>query len=85
MIAYACSPKKGGEHLLGWNWTFRLVERGHYVTVLTVAHRLTESDGRRPAKLQMIGVEDNRFVFLYCLGLLGLHLFYQFWNRLADT
>ena len=83
MIAYACSPKRGGEHLLGWNWAYRLAERGHKVIVLTAAHRLAESEGERPATLEVVGVHDQTFAFLRKIGLLGKHAYYMLWNHAA--
>ena len=44
MIAYACTPRRGGEHLLGWEWATRLAGR-HQVTVLTQAARLADEIG----------------------------------------
>ena len=83
MISYACSPKRGGEHLLGWNWAYRLANKGHRVVVLTAEHRLSESDGKRPPTLEMIGVDERKFAFLRKLGLFGRHIYYQLWNRAA--
>jgi glycosyltransferase involved in cell wall biosynthesis len=84
MIAYACSPTRGGEHLLGWNWACRLAEAGHEVTVLTARHRLIESVGHGPPGLQLIGVNDRAFRFLHRLGLLGEQIYYQLWIRTAS-
>ena len=83
MISYACSPKRGGEHLLGWNWAYRLAERGHEVMVLTAAHRLAESEGERPSTLKVTGVHDRAFSFLRRMGLLGRQAYYLLWNQAA--
>lgn len=83
MISYACSPRRGGEHLLGWNWAARLAQRGHAVLVLTASHRLQESEGYAVSGLELRPVDDHRFVSIRKLGLLGVHLYYQLWNRAA--
>ena len=44
---------------------------------------LAESEGERPATLQVIGVPDRTFAFLRRLGLLGRQTYYLFWNRAA--
>jgi glycosyltransferase involved in cell wall biosynthesis len=82
MIAYACSPAKGGEHLLGWEWAVRLA-RHHHVTVLTCAGRLSESEGRRPPQLRLFGVDDRRFLFLRRFGVVGTFLYYWVWQIAA--
>ena len=82
MIAYACTPARGGEHLLGWEWATRL-SISHDVTVLTSADRLKESDGQRPASLRMLPVPDSFIRPLKRMGLLGWHLYYRIWHVAA--
>jgi glycosyltransferase involved in cell wall biosynthesis len=82
MIAYGCSPARGSEHLLGWEWATRLAT-SHAVTVLTSAHRLKESEGRRPASLRMLPVPDRAIRPFTCLGSLGWHLYYLLWHLAA--
>jgi glycosyltransferase involved in cell wall biosynthesis len=82
MIAYACSPKLGGEHLLGWNWARRLAEKGHEVVVVTARHRIEDSQGCCPARLQVVAVNDARFAHLRKLRFLRF-VYYWLWNRSA--
>jgi glycosyltransferase involved in cell wall biosynthesis len=82
MIAYACTPARGGEHLLGWEWATRLAI-SHNVTVLTSAERLKESEGRRPAALRMLPVPDRTFFPLKRMGSLGWQLYYRLWHVAA--
>jgi glycosyltransferase involved in cell wall biosynthesis len=82
MIAYACTPRRGGEHLLGWEWATRLAI-SHDVTVLTSAERLEESEGQRPAALRMLPVPDRAIRPLKRTGLLGWHLYYLLWHVAA--
>jgi len=82
MVAYACSPTHGGEHLLGWEWASRMALR-HDVTVLTSQHRLHQSDGMRPPSLAMVGVDDRLFRPLKRLGPVGFHVYYWLWHRSA--
>src|SRR6266852_9261631 len=82
MIAYACTPARGGEHLLGWEWATRLAI-SHDVPVLTSADRLKESDGQRPASLRMLPVPDSFIRPLKRMGLLGWHLYYRIWHVAA--
>jgi glycosyltransferase involved in cell wall biosynthesis len=82
MIAYACSPMRGGEHLLGWEWASRLAER-HAVVVLTTGGRIKESVGQRPASLEMVPVPDGAFRWLKRTGYLGWHLYYRLWHIAA--
>ena len=82
MVAYACSPARGGEHLLGWEWARRLGQR-HRVTVLTQAARLHESDASRPDGLTMVGIDDARFRGLKRLGEPGRYAYYWCWQAAA--
>ena len=82
MVAYACSPIKQGEHLLGWEWVSRIAKR-HKVTVLTRSSHLTHSDKLRPANLRMLGVNDRWFSFLRKFGWPGLSLYYWVWQMEA--
>lgn len=82
MVAYACSPKKRGEHLLGWEWASRLARR-HRVTVLTRSTHPVDSEGMRPGNLTLIGVEDRAFRFLRRLGWPGLAAYYWVWQIAA--
>lgn len=82
MIAYACTPARGGEHLLGWEWARRLAIK-HDVTVLTSAQRLGESNGQRPGSLRMLAVPDRAVFALKRLGPLGWHLYYRLWHIAA--
>lgn len=83
MISYGCSPLRGGEHLLGWEWATRLAKRGHRVSVLTSAHRITEGAGDQPPGMTMIPVHDREFALLRRAGALGAQLYYQVWVRAA--
>ena len=82
MIAYACTPARGGEHLLGWEWAARLAKI-HEVTVLTSAERLKESDGQRPSSLRMLPVPDRAILPIKRAGSLGWHLYYLLWHVAA--
>jgi glycosyltransferase involved in cell wall biosynthesis len=83
MISYGCSPIRGGEHLLGWEWATRLAKRGHRVSVLTAGHRIAEGARDQPPGMTMIPVEDAGFAQLRRTGMLGAQLYYQFWVRAA--
>lgn len=83
MISYGCSPIRGGEHLLGWEWATRLAKRGHRVSVLTSAHRIREGANDQPPGMTMIPVDDKEFALLRRTGALGAQLYYQLWVRAA--
>ena len=82
MIAYACTPARGGEHLLGWEWAARLAKI-HEVTVLTSAERLKESDGQRPSSLRMLRAPDRAILPVKRAGSFGWHLYYLLWHVAA--
>jgi glycosyltransferase involved in cell wall biosynthesis len=82
IIAYACSPVRSGEHLLGWEWANRLAVR-HRVTVLTSPARVLECAEYCSANLRLIAVEDSRIVFLRGLGRFGFYPYYGLWQRAA--
>lgn len=84
MISFACSPRRGGEHLLGWEWARGMADRGHNVLVLTRAKYIPESEGKAVPGLRLIPVPDKNFIFLRSWGEPGRQIFYHIWNRRAE-
>lgn len=83
MISYACSPVRGGEFLLGWEWAKKLAARGHRVVVLTAAHTLHEGKAVLPPGMTLLAVREDGFASLRGAGLLGEQLYYMKWARAA--
>ncbi|MCH8181928.1 MAG: glycosyltransferase family 4 protein [Proteobacteria bacterium] len=82
IIAYACSPALGGEHLLGWEWVSRLSAK-HRVTVIAWEQGVRHSESLRPKNLHLIGIDESKFRFLSRMGWPGWYLYYWFWQRAA--
>lgn len=82
IIAYACSPAIGGEHLLGWEWVSRLSAK-HRVTVITWDEGVGHSKTLRPKNLRLIGIDESKFRFLSRMGWPGWYLYYWLWQRAA--
>ena len=82
VIAYACSPVRGSEHFLGWEWVRRLSDK-HAVTVITWNDSVQDSDTLRSDNLRLIGVDETRFRVLRRFGWPGFYAYYWFWQIAA--
>ncbi len=82
IIAYACNPAMGGEHLLGWEWVTRLSAK-HRITVLAWEGGVQNNDSPRPKNLNLIGIGESKFRFLIRMGWPGWYIYYWFWQRAA--
>ena len=82
VVAYACSPARGSEHFLGWEWVSRLAEK-HDLTVITWQDSVRDSDTLRSDNLRLVGVDEKRFRGLLRFGWPGFYAYYWLWQIAA--
>lgn len=91
LCAYACSPNRGSEAGMGWNWSWHLAELGHEVWVLTTPEEkdsIEQELASRPVpNLHFVYVETPAWLKRYVKGqlvaLYGYYAHYLGWQKQA--